>query len=47
MSLAPGRRRGIVAAQTQAEKQAKEAANQPPPEPKAKRIKGKLRLKNV
>jgi hypothetical protein len=42
-ALAPGRRRGIVAAQTQAQKEVKEAVSQPPPKPK--RIKGKMSLK--
>jgi hypothetical protein len=41
-ALVPARRRAIVAAQAQAQQEAKEAAQKPPPKPK--RIKGKLSL---
>lgn len=46
-ALAPGRRRGIVAAQTQAQKEVKEAVSQPPPKPKRKLQGKKLALKET
>jgi hypothetical protein len=46
-ALAPARRRAIVAAQVQAQKEVKEAATAPPPTPTRRKVKGKLSLKNV